>query len=249
MAFQGAKMSDSNAKEGKYGEGYSLITETINYILLAADCPQKFRTYIDCLIGIGNEKIKFDASDSEVARQAKGIGANVGKGASKGWARDRRRDLMKWQEEKNILLVKIVPGKRDSGSQEYTKSSFTLHLLEYAKQVISEANDKKIPKYGNRSTVLRQTANDLVDKLRSQPINAKNLSYFDPPTEVLKNLRSARTNLEKATRLLNKYKFKLKKSDKELIQEIEKYIASIKDRGYVENILDSIIFDSIEVDE
>lgn len=91
-------MPDEIAQEDIYGEDYPLITKTINYILAAADCPKRFHTYLYCLIAIADKQIEFEASDSDVSRHARRIGDNVNKETTKGWARDNRRALMKWQD-------------------------------------------------------------------------------------------------------------------------------------------------------
>lgn len=235
-------MPEGKEKE-KYGEDYSYVTDAINYILIAAECPQKFHNYIYCLIGIADGRPEFEASDSEVASRARGNIAKGYRNATKGWARDKRRDFVKWQDENKITFVDITPGKKTA--DEYTKSTYKLYLPKYAEQVKDEAQKNEVEFKTDRATAIQQAANGLVAELRAKAghtTKKKNRTWISPYDEVLRQLRAARTNLKFAVSVLKQNEFQLLRGDEDLIKAIELYIAEINKIGYVDDILNAMIF-------
>jgi hypothetical protein len=95
--------SDENNKE--QAEKFAFTTDAVTYILSAAGCPNKFRDYIDCLIGIADGNVEFDASDKQIERRRKVKKSSGRKGFKEYWARDKRRDLLKWQKENDLKFT------------------------------------------------------------------------------------------------------------------------------------------------
>jgi hypothetical protein len=232
----GQKMSD-----GKQGERFSYTTEVINFILKAADCPSKFRPFLDILIGMAEGRVEFEASDAEVAGRYRGRGQM---GATKQWASDKRKGLKEWQDQNGLQFVEYIHGGRDK--DKYISTSYKLYLPQYAEQVEAEARKNEIEWKENRDSAIFGAALDLIYKLQedSRVTLKKKVSTkgFIPSHRVTQQLNTARTLLKQAEELLEKYDFKPDANDKEIVEDIDKSITSIKERGFVENILDTIIF-------
>lgn len=239
-------MPDSNEK-GNFDEDFSFTTEAINQILVEANCPNKFRQYIDCLVGVANRKFEFEASDSELAKRARGRIGGTNKHADKGWARDKRRDLLDWQDEGNLKLIDFFLRDYDPKTKSRPKSLYHFHLLKYAEQVVEEARKDTISWNHNNSTAIQQAAQKLVYQVLGRQVNVpKGKKYIDPSREVVTKIKTAGTNLKEAVRLLKKYDFQLMREDEALVKAIEASIEKIKNRGYVDDISDAVIFSGIE---
>jgi hypothetical protein len=225
---------------------FSFTTEAINQILVEANCPNKFRQYIDCLVGVANKSFEFEASDLDIAKRARGRIDGTTKHADKGWARDKRRDLLEWQAMGNLKLIDYEPSDYDSKMGLRPKSLYKFHLLTYAEQVVNNAQKDTNSWNRDNSIAIQRAAQELVKEVLGQQVNTpKGPKYIDPPTEVKAKIRTARTNLQEAVRMLKKYDFKLMRDDEILVGEIEALIEKIKDRGYVDDILDVKIFTNI----
>jgi hypothetical protein len=246
IIFKETKMSDRNDKE-KLVEDYSYATEAINQILVAANCPNRFRQYIDCLVGVANGNIEFEASDPMVAKRARGRLDGANKHANKEWAKDKRTELLKWQDKGNLKLFEHEVRDYDKSTRTRPPSKYRLHLLRYAEQVITKAQRNDNLWRVNRSKAIEVEAEHLVNEVLGRQVSTpKNKKYIDPPSEVKIKIKSAKTNLEEAVKILKKYDFSLIREDEQLVETIEKLIRAIRDRGFIDDILDTKIFHGIE---
>lgn len=226
-------------------EEYAYTTAAINNIFVMAGCPNKFRQYIDCLIGLADKAIKFEASDKQVSTFARGRAAGGTIHAEKGWAKEKRTDLMKWQDEGNLEIVKVEVQPYDSTLRMRPPTKYTLNILEYAEQVVGKA--KNTSEWGNSPLrAIYYAAEELVRDLTGRPVNTPKEQYIDPPSEVKISLRTARTNLKKAAEMLKKYDFQLMREDEKLVEEVEKYIKRIRDRGFVDDMWEAKVFFGIK---
>jgi hypothetical protein len=230
-------------------EDYAYTTAAINHLLVKANCPDKFRPYIFSLIGLANKTIEFEASDKQIATFARGRveGGNVH--ADKGWARDKRRELVTWQDEGNLEIVKVEVRDYDSKTRRRPPTKYTLNILEYAEQVVAQARQHKLLWSGNHSMAIQFAAEHVVTNLLGQQVNTPKDKFIDPPSEVVAMLKTARRNLLKAGKMLKKYNFQLMRWDERQLRAMDKYMKSIRDRGFVDDPLDAIIFSGIKKDE
>lgn len=215
-------------------EEFAYTTNAVTYILSAARCPTKFRDYIDCLIGIANGKIEFDATDKQIESRRKVVKSRGGKGVKEYWARDRRRGLLKWQKENDFYLLEYKEGDYDKKLNRRGPSHFKLYLVEYVQQVIAEAKKNKLFWDSDRAMAIKQAASKLVNELKAQTPEEEEDSYIDVHTEVIRKLKSAKTNIANALGYLEKYEFELSDYDEPLVTSIENLLAKIRKRGFAE---------------
>src|SRR4051812_31157114 len=90
-------VTDDDNKE--QSEKFAFTTDAVTYILSAAGCPNKFRDYIDCLIGLADGNVEFDATDKQIEGHRKVKKSSSQKAQKQYWARDKRRDLLEWQKD------------------------------------------------------------------------------------------------------------------------------------------------------
>ncbi|HEX3560728.1 MAG TPA: hypothetical protein VHU19_16100 [Pyrinomonadaceae bacterium] len=239
-------MPESNENDNKeQAEEFAYTTNVVTYILSAAHCPVKFRDYIDCLIGIAGKEIEFSTTDKQIESRRKVFRSNTNKGVNRYWARDKRRDLLKWQKENNLVLLDYKEGKYNSKLNRRAPSVYKLYLVEYVQRVIAEAKKNKLFWDSDRVMAIKMAAQRLIDELRARPKEEPEKDYIDPPAEVLRKLRTAKTHIEEAIRLLKKYDFQIYKEDEPLVASIEKLLSKIRERGFAE-LEDMKIFSGIE---
>lgn len=243
-------MSEMDEKDLR-AEEHSYATDATSYILLAAGCPTKFRTFIDCLIGIADGNVEFEASDQEIAARAKGNKNSSSKSASKGWARDRRRDLNKWQKENQFNIFNFIPGGRDEHTDTYIKTQYELYIIDYIKQVIADARANAYLWQSNKHKAIKLAAENFVRQLQSQVYTPTNPSRYkgDPYHVSRTRLRTAKTYIKQALDILQRFDISLPRDDEAEINEIESLLDEIKKRGFVDDFFDLYYFDGSEWDD
>jgi hypothetical protein len=229
-------------------EEFAHTTNAVTYILSAAGCPTKFRDYIDCLIGIAEGKTDFIATDKQITSKRKVAKTTDPNATNKDWARDKRRDLLKWQKENELYFLDYKEGIYNKKVNRKGPSHFRLHLVDYVQQVVAEAKKKKFLWKINPTTAIQQAAQEFINVLRTQPVKEQETNFLDPRTEVLRKMNGAKTMLENAKQLLEKYNFELSKDDELLVTSLEQILKKIKDRGFVD-LWDMKIFSGIEKEE
>jgi hypothetical protein len=227
-------MSESDDDNREQAEEFAYTTQAVTSILSAADCPKTFRDYIDCLIGIAGGNIEFDTTDEQIERRKKAIKPSKLKGKKEYWARDRRRDLLKWQEENNWTLLEYKESKYDSKLKRRPPSHFKLYLVGYVQQVVTRAKQNKNLWDIDWTLSIKESAQRLVDELRVRPKVEPEKKYIDLQVEVHRKISSARTNLDEAVRLLEKHDFELTTNEEILVTSIEQLIAKVRERGFVD---------------
>ena len=228
---------------------YSDITAAMNQILVKANCPDKFRPFIYCLAGMADNNYKLQASDTNIATYARGRIKGGGVHADKGWARDKRRDLVDWLNEGNLKVVEIEVQDPDPVTKRRPPTIYNVHIRQYAEQVVSEAKKNKSLWMLSPASAIADAADKLVANLLGQQVNIPEDTFIDPSKEVLVYLKTASTNLFKAANMLKKYNFQLMREDEKHLRIIEKYIKSIRDRGFVDDPMDAYIFSGIKRDK
>jgi hypothetical protein len=237
-------MSASN-QSNKDQEEFAYTTDAVTAILSAADCPKKFRDYIDCLIGIASNNVEFDATDKQIEEHRKSIKTSGVKGKKQYWARDKRRDLLTWQKENHFIFLDFEKSDYDPKLGRRGASHFKLYLVDYVQRVIAEAKKKKPFWNLDRVQAIKIAAKELIDELRAQPKVEPEDDYINPPDIVLQKLRSAKTNIAEAIRLLKKYDFQIYKENEAEVSSIEKLLNEIRERGFAE-LEDMKIFSGIK---
>jgi hypothetical protein len=246
LTCQGGKMA-SNLDIND--EDYPLITAAITQIFIQANCPDSHRQFIFCLIGMANKSIQLDASDNRIASYARGNIKSGNVHADRGWARDKRRALVEWQDKGNLELVKCEVQDFDPKTKRRAPTKYTLNVLRFAEQVVEKAKQNKLLWSMGTAPAISDAANKLVTHLLGQQVNTPKEQNIDPPSEVRTMLKTATTNIKKAAEMLKKHDFQLMREDEKLVEEVEKYIKKIRDRGFVDDKWEAKIFSGIKRDK
>jgi hypothetical protein len=198
---------------------------------------------------MADNNYKLQTSDTNIATYARGRIKGGGVHADKGWARDKRRDLVKWLNEGNLKVVDIEVQDPDPATKRRPPTIYTVHILKYAEQVLSEAKKNKSLWMLSPSSAIEDAADKFVANLLGQQVNTPQDKFIDPSREVVAYLKTARTNLFKVANMLKKHNFQLMREDEKELRLIEKYIKSIRDRGFVDDPMDAYVFSGIKRDK
>jgi hypothetical protein len=121
-------------------------TDAINFILVAAGCPERFRSYIDCLVGFSEGRHEFEARDKDVAARVRPDEQSASKGAARQWLKRTRRDFETWQAARGFNFIECRRGyierhtdHQGKKSKIFHASCYRLRLLANVERVISEA--------------------------------------------------------------------------------------------------------------
>ncbi|HZT61366.1 MAG TPA: hypothetical protein VFA21_22355 [Pyrinomonadaceae bacterium] len=238
-------MSSINDKD-KLDDEYTYRIAAISQIFVKANCPDKFHKYIFCLVAVADQDYVFQASDATVATHARGKIEGGGTHADKGWARDKRRELSDWQNDGNLELVGIEVQDPDTKTHKRPPTKYTMHILKYAEQVVAAAKQSDLNWQLSSSAAIERAADELVADLLGRRVNVQQKKYLHPPSEVVAMIKNARTNLKKAAEMLKKHNFQMMRDDEDLLDELERYIKEVRDRGFIDDLLDTPIFTGIE---
>lgn len=102
--------------------------DAVSFILVAAECPARFRAFVDAVLGAadGDGEGWFDAADFSVGMRARAE-ADLSRGPDEEpttfvkpvrketvekWTQRARRDFNEWQEAAGLTLVETMPGAR-----------------------------------------------------------------------------------------------------------------------------------------
>lgn len=239
-------MPESDDDNIEQAEEFAYSTQAVTSILSAAGFPKPFRDYVDCLIGMAGGNVEFDATDELIERRRKAIKPISLQGKKEYWARDRRRGVLKWQKENDLIFLEYKESKYDSKLKRRPPSHFKLYLVEYVQRVITRAKKNNNLWDIDHTLSIKEAAQRLVDELRARPkVVDSEKNYIDPRTEVLRKLNNAKTLLASALGLLEKHDFELIEDDEALVTSIEQFIAKVRERGFV-NPLDMKIITGVE---
>jgi hypothetical protein len=118
------------------------VTEAINFILAAKDCPSEHRPLIDYLVGLsGGSTDWFEAADEEVGLAARPSDEQPSRDGACKWVQRRRKSFLAWEKRKNVAFIECMPGGRDPVTKENFKSRYKVNLLELAEQTVSDAQE------------------------------------------------------------------------------------------------------------
>jgi hypothetical protein len=116
-------------------------TDAINFILVAADCPAKFRPFIDAIVGLAGDRTEwFEADDLQVGMRARVGDEKFSRVAAQKWVQRWRKEFCEWQTRKNLALVECSPGGKDTNGINY-RSRYKVNLLRLAADTVKDARD------------------------------------------------------------------------------------------------------------
>jgi hypothetical protein len=108
-------------------EEIARATDAVNFALVAFGVPERFRLYIDALIGAsGGSMDWFEAADIEIGQRARQATAQKLKDQSIAkWTQRQREDFnQEWQLPYKITLVETMPGGKVDG--QYYKTRYRI---------------------------------------------------------------------------------------------------------------------------
>jgi hypothetical protein len=146
MFLRQASTPTPEADKDKLRLHLSFGTDAINHILVAAGCPERYRSYIDCIVGLSEGRHEFEARDKDVAARVRPDEQSTSKGAARQWLKRTRRDFEAWQEERGFNFIECRHGYIEHHtdhagrkSKIFHSSHYRLHILANVEKVISEA--------------------------------------------------------------------------------------------------------------
>jgi hypothetical protein len=200
----------ANAKRGEnqdtlianIGDG----TDAINFILVAAGCPAKFRPFVDCVIGLAGDRADwFEAGDLEVGMRARADEEEFSIPGAKKWVQRWRKDFCKWQHKKNLALIECSPGGQDPTDGERYKSRYKVNLLMLAAEAVAEARTD--PRW-NKSPehAIEDAAKDVLLRTPETPAYKPRFRApkRDDDASLNRDIKTALTLLEDAARIKHK---------------------------------------------
>lgn len=98
-------------------EDIARATDAMNFALVAFNVPDRFRPYIDALIGAsGGSMDWFEASDIEIAQRARNVTAlGLKEKSLEKWTQRFREDFAEWAQAYKTALVEAMPGGKREG--------------------------------------------------------------------------------------------------------------------------------------
>jgi hypothetical protein len=223
------KMNDEGKGLDDTSKGLSLLTYAVNQILLITGCPTGCRSYIDGLVGVARGSTEVEVSDKELAKSIRGDVGHVKDDAHEKWVQRKRNAVKKWQEEIGVDFIKYKTGKWDL-KNSYQKTRYTLPLIKYAVDIISEAQKNEERWRSNPHFAIEDAAGKIVDSLEVKPVKVtpKKSSAGYYRQEVRTNMRKAKTHLEKAVEFFNDGGFGMLNEDEHTLAEIEGLVEQLK---------------------
>lgn len=209
---------------------YTYYTEALNKILVAAECPDEIRAFIDYLIGASHGRSNFEIGDRDLqkSRPVEGLGTEM---AGMKWVQRHRDKLEDWQHKSKLLFIEFTRGSK---KVIYEKSKYHLHILRYVESVITEAKSSKLWP-AHPSAAIEEAAQTIVQQLKSEerdiPIKIK---YKRQGLESISGkLKSARSHLERVRQILDDNDMGLIQDDEELFNEVKQILEKLGDKkGY-----------------
>jgi hypothetical protein len=228
--FREANMTDNNIQDETFTGTYFI--EAINQILVEVNCPSTARKFIDTLIGYAEEKIKFDASDLELGLRADNLNNNRSNESAQKWVQRNRKKLQEWQKQNNVFLVEFKPGFRSGDKPNYVwvSSSYHLHIIEYAKQVLADAREdetiwKRLPKRAIEKAARNKVRNIVKTPIVFKPRTPKDK---DLSQQISTKLRSALTKIERARELCEENNLILEGDNVDRVMEVKLAIEDLE---------------------
>jgi len=186
--------TDEESAKGAY------FTEAVNQLLVAVNCPQPIRPFLDCLIGYADGKIDIAIFDVELGRRTE---PNRGKDAATKWVQRNRKKLVNWQNENKVVLVECKHGFLDRDKRP-VPSRYYIHLTDYVNRVLDEA--QKDLKWWNNypHKAIESAAQNYVSEILAEPIKFHQRANKpkDIAKDISKRLHSCITNIEKIADLM-----------------------------------------------
>jgi len=210
------------------------LTSAVTQILKATNCPGLCREFIDGLLSVSDGRTDFFISDAELAKGVRTDKKPVLKESHQKWAYRRRSLIKQWNKAIGVDLIKFKPGKKDPVTNEHIPTSYHLPLYSYAIQVIKLAkNDARWNQ--NPNAAIENAARELMNELGVKPVDVPPAT---PKTrkkynEALKNIKSARTNLATAAKILQENDTGIYDDGEELVDELKQLVEELGNRvGY-----------------
>lgn len=190
----------------------SFGTDAINHILVAAGCPERYRSYIDCIVGLSEGRHEFEVRDKDVAARVRPDEQSTSKGAARQWVKRTRRDFEAWQAERGVNFIECRHGYIEHHTDHAGKKSkifhpshYRLHILTHVEKVISEAQKSPVRWEDNPLREIELAACQEILRLSGASGWAfPGRSYNEMPwyVEIKPYLKTAATFLDKTTQAI-----------------------------------------------
>lgn len=175
---------------------FAHTTDATNYLLSLWDFPPALRAFIDALIGLSGYRAAknewFKASDKQIAARANR--------KSTKWVQNQRKELVKWQTQRNVGLIDIEDNKYNQG--EKTPHRYRVNIARFATDTILDARDSLNWKHHHFDEAMEEAAKITRDSLPEVPIHVKHkrTSRPDAIRTMERQLKFALTKVKGAKR-------------------------------------------------
>ncbi|MBO0722326.1 MAG: hypothetical protein J2P41_15980, partial [Blastocatellia bacterium] len=121
-----------------------MVIDTINFALITWGVPEKFRSYIDALIGASRGSTDwFEAADIEIGQRARPVSTTGLKEKSiERWTMRQRDEFAEWQQAYGVTLIETMPGGMKGGIKYKTRYKLE-NLFEIALEIAHRARSSR----------------------------------------------------------------------------------------------------------
>lgn len=213
----------------------SFLTSAVTQILRATNCPNICRDFIDGLVSVSGGRIDFSISDADLAEGVQTEKKPILRKSRQKWAQRRRNIIKDWNRGLGVDFITFKSGKKGATATEFIPTSYHLPLYSYAIKVIKSAKSDAGGWNQNPNAAIENATNELMNdlgvKLVSVPLATPKTrkTYF----EALKRIKSAKTNLEIAAKILQENDTGIYDEGEEVVEELRLLVEELEGRiGY-----------------
>jgi hypothetical protein len=171
---------------------FAYTTDAANFHLAEFDSPPELRAFADALIGVSGGLKEFFATDATIAKRA---------GRSTKWVQRNRDEWSNWQTRENVTFIKIEDNYLDREGRR-RPHKYVMHLPQLAVEAVTGARSGGS---WSRSTgaAIARAVREQRGQIPTEAPRTRRGKKREPDAETLiaKNLRTAKTLIEKAAKL------------------------------------------------
>jgi hypothetical protein len=184
--------------ESNQPQEISHVTDAVSFVLVAAEVPERFRGFIDAVIGASNGDVQwFNAPDAFIGMRARGTALHrdsdgallveeIKKENLEKWVQRARKDFTEWQKAVGFTIIETAPGGKREGVSEPTR--YRLPVLALASTALENA--RRDPDFETKPhRALRRAASAVVKSERYNLINAPRRERFRRPKKTAQSYR------------------------------------------------------------
>jgi hypothetical protein len=155
---------------------FSYGTDALQNLLVAANCPETFYSYIYCLIGLSNGNIDVEIKNADLVKLVRISEEARSDNADELWLNRRQKGLRNWQQRNGFNFVEWISG-RGRRKQQFTSgppyvgipTHYHLHILNHITTVMEEAQNNYLLWHKDPLEAIKLAAEKEVERLSRIP--------------------------------------------------------------------------------